>query len=392
MTRLIRFVIFAGFAASFGVQAQEHELEAAGDRLLEAGAAGFAMATINADGISWSGARGFADLSGQKPMTIETIMNVASISKTVTGTSLMMLVERGKLDLDRDVNEYLPFTVRHPGHPEQPITTRQLLTHSSAIRDREAIYFSETAYYPGKDNPISLGDFVQAYLSADGRFYDQENFAEYPPGTQSQYSNVAYGLAGYLVEVISGKPLNRFSADNIFTPMGMKSTGWMLSEVDPAQHAFLYEWKEGEQVSVEWYGLATWPDGGMRTSVHDLSRFFAAMIGGGEFHGTRILQEATVKAMFQPQFVDGQVLEAVADDEGHRQGITWAYRTTGDGQTVVGHSGGDPGVTTHAYFFPDSGVGAILLVNTSSESEDFGLAVRDMIRALLKKAREESGQ
>ena len=81
-------------------------------------------------------------------------------------SSLMMLVEQGKLDLDRDVNEYLPFTVSHPVYPESPITTRQLLTHSSAIIDRDAI----------------------------------------PPGTARQYCNVGYRLAGYLVEVLSGKP------------------------------------------------------------------------------------------------------------------------------------------------------------------------------------------
>jgi len=383
MNQLIRCVLCAGLAASFVVQADQAELDATADRLLAAGAVGFSMATINANGVSWSGARGFADRSGRKPMTVDTIMNVASISKTVTGTSLMMLVEQGKLDLDRDVNDYLPFTVRHPAHPEIPITTRQLLTHTSAISDRDAIYSSETVYFPGADNPVSLGDFVQAYLVVDGKYYDLANFAGYPPGTQNQYSNVAYGLAGYLVEAISGRPLNRFSAEEIFQPLGMESTGWMLQEIDPSKHALLYEWKEGEQVSVEWYGLATWPDGGMRTSVHDLSRFFAAMIGGGQFLGTRILQENTVRAMFQPQFVTGQVLEAVSEGENHQQAITWAYRTTGDEQTVVGHSGGDPGVTTHAYFFPDAGVGAILLLNTSSDVEEFNLAVRDMIRALL---------
>jgi CubicO group peptidase (beta-lactamase class C family) len=95
------------------------------------------------------------------------------------------------------------------------------------------------------------------------------------------------------------------------------------------------------------------------------------------------MQKATVKAMFQPQFATGQVLEVVEDGENEQQAITWAYRTSQSGKTVVGHSGGDPGVATHAYFYPDSGTGAILLVNTSSDSEAFGLAIRDLIRSLL---------
>lgn len=386
MNRLIRWAVLTGLLFSPGLDAGSPELETAGDNLLAAGAAGFSMAIIDGDGVQWSAARGHANLSRQQPMTVDTVMNIASISKTVTGTSLMMLVERGELELDRDVNEYLPFTVSHPGHPGVPVTTRQLLTHTSSIQDRDAVYNSETVYHPGADNPISLGDFVRAYLSPSGRFYDPENFASYSPGTQRQYSNVAYGLAGYLVEVISGKPLNRFSAENIFQPLGMSSSGWFLSEINTTDHALLYEWSSGERVPVAWYGLATWPDGGMRTSVSDLGRFFAAMIGGGLFRGRRILEEETVKEMFQPQFASGQVLDTVEDGEGLQQAITWAYRTIAGEATVVGHSGGDPGVTTHAYFFPDAGVGAILLVNSSSDSENFGLAVRDMIRALLKTA------
>lgn len=387
MFRLIRFVVIAAFLAVPSLRASDSAVESAADKLISAGAAGFAMAIIDRDGARWSEVRGFADVAEQKPMTTDTIMNIASISKTVTGTSLMMLVEQGKLDLDRDVNDYLPFTVRHPAHPEVAITTRQLLTHSSAIQDRKAIYSSETVYFRGADNPISLGDFVQAYLTIDGRFYDPSNFAEYPPGTKKDYSNVAYGLAGYLVESISGQPLNRFSAENIFRPLGMHSTGWMLSEIDQGQHAMLYEWVGDERTTFGMYGLATWPDGGLRTNVSDLGRFFGVIIGGGQFQGTRILKETTVKTMLSPQFATGQVLEVVEDGENQQQAITWVYRTLSDGSTVAGHSGGDPGVSTHAYYFPETGTGAILLVNTSSDSENLGLAVRDMIRALLIEAR-----
>jgi CubicO group peptidase (beta-lactamase class C family) len=382
-------MFIAGLFGSLSLQAKNSDVETAAQALLAAGAAGFSMALIDENGINWSESRGYADLARQRPMSIDTLMNIASISKTVTGTSLMMLVEQGKLDLDRDVNEYLPFKVIHPDHPDAPITARQLLTHSSSIVDRDEVYFSETVYFPGADNPISLGEFVQAYLSPAGRYHDPGNFAAHPPGTQRKYSNVAYGLAGYLVEVLSGEPLNRFSANKIFKPLGMTATGWMLGEIDTSQHALLYEWGEEGSDPVTWYGLATWPDGGLRTSVRDLSRFFAATIGGGELHGARILQEETVKAMFQPQFAAGQVLEAVEEGEDERQAITWVYRTGQNGKTVAGHSGGDPGVAAHAYFYPDTGAGAILLVNTSSESEAFGLAVRDMIRALLKASIEE---
>ena len=366
------------------------KIDSASTQLLAAGAVGFSMALMDGDGITWSASHGFADLETKRPMSVDTIMNVASISKTVTGTSLMMLVEQGKLDLDRDVNDYLPFEVRNPNHLSVAVTARQLLTHSSAIVDRYELYGSEIVYFPGSDNPISLGEFVQEYLSPTGRYFKPENFATYPPGSTKQYSNIGYGLAAYLVELLSGDPLNRFSANRIFKPLGMDSTGWMLTEIDTDQHSKLYKWGEEGNTLIEWYGLATWPDGGMRTSVQDLSRFFAAMINGGTLDDERFISGETVEAMFRPQFVTGQVLGGVADAENHQQAITWSYRTGEKGLTVVGHSGGDPGVRTHAYFYQETGRGAILLVNTSSDSDTFSQAVTDMIQTLLGAATEES--
>ena len=359
------------------MQAHAIDVEAEARQLLAAGAAGFSMALIDKNGIYWSESHGFADIDAERPMSIDSVMNVASISKTVTGTSLMLLVEQGKLDLDRDVNDYLPFKVENPHFPGTSISTRQLLTHTSSIVDRGELYFSETVYFPGTDNPISLGNFVQKYASPSGEYFDPENFAPYPPGGERRYSNVAYGLAGYLVEVLSGQPLNEFSAERIFEPLGMQTTGWMLAEVDTHNHAALYEWGENGHALVEWYGLATWPDGGMRTSVRDLSHFFAAMINGGEFEETRIVDGHTLEVMFQPQ---------VAEENGYRQAISWIYVDDMAGDTVVGHSGGDPGVNTHAYFYPATGRGVILLINTSSDVDSFNDAVTALRRALLDAA------
>ena len=96
--------------------------------------AGVALLTValgfEGVGSVWADARGYADLGQQREMTTATLMNIASISKTVTASSLMLLVERGQLELDRDVNAYLPFEVRHPEFPGIAITMRQLLTHT----------------------------------------------------------------------------------------------------------------------------------------------------------------------------------------------------------------------------------------------------------------------
>lgn len=373
---------------AFPVHSDSGDIERAAGQLLDAGAAGLSMALIEGNGMTWSASRGYADIATGRPMSIDTIMNIASISKTVTAASLMLLVERGKLDLDKDINVYLPFSVVNPQHPRETITTRHLLTHSSAIIDREDLYFSETSYHTGGDNPLPLGQFLQAYLLPGGEYYKAGNFADYPPGGERKYSNIGFGLAGYLVEILSGLALDQFSAQHIFRPLGMDSTGWMLIDIDRRRHAKLYEWKGKERAPVEWYGLATWPDGGLRTSARDLARFFAAMIGGGQIQGARILEKDTVDAMFTPQFAPGRILAGLNESENHRQALAWSYRRLESGKSVLGHGGGDPGVATDAQFFPGPGVGAILLVNTSSETEKFRQAFEELMNMLLNAALE----
>jgi CubicO group peptidase (beta-lactamase class C family) len=359
------------------------EIDDAAQGLLDAGAAGLSMAMVDSTGITWSQSRGFADVEQSKPMSIDTVMNIASISKTFTSASLMLLVAQGRLDLDRDVNDYLPFTLVNPRHPEAVVTTRQLLTHTSAIIDREEIYYSDFSYHPGGDNPVALGDFLESYLSAEGVHHEADNFAPYPPSTQAKYSNIGFGLAGFLVGLLSGTPLNAFSAEHLFEPLGMESSGWMLGEIDTTRHAKLYEWDGQKRISLDWYGLVTWPDGGLRTSVRDLSQFYAAMIAKGKHRGERIMSQATYDAMMRPQFGAGQELEAVQEEEGRQQALAWSYRTTRSGQTLLGHSGSDPGVTTHAWFNPQTGTGAILLINTSSDGVDFKQAALRLIRSLI---------
>jgi len=295
---LIISALAMGLYAPSTLQAGADEIDKAAQKLLDAGAAGVSMALIDGSGMTWSEARGYADIAAQVPMSIDTVLNIASISKTVTATSLMLLVEQGKLDLDRDINSYLTFTVVNEQYPDEIMTTRQLLTHTSATIDRSALYFSETSYHPGGDNPLSLGEFLQAYLSPNGEYYEAGNFATYRPGKNFQYSN----------------------------------------------------------------------------------------IGGGQFQETRILAKKTVETMFTLQFAPGQVLAAVEEDENHQQALAWSYHSVKAGKMVLGHGGGDPGVTTDAQFFPGAGVGAILLVNTSSERDDFRQAFENLMGILLDTA------
>jgi CubicO group peptidase (beta-lactamase class C family) len=159
------------------------------------------------------------------------VQNIGSISKSLIATAVMQLWKKGKFQLDDDVNEFLPFNVRNAFHPDTPITFRLLLTHRSGIADSPAYRSS----YACGDPSIPLEKWLKEYLAPGGRYYQKKaNFHTWKPGKENHYSNMGFGLLGYLVERVSGESLPQYTRENIIKPLGMKKTGWLLSEIDVA--------------------------------------------------------------------------------------------------------------------------------------------------------------
>ena len=368
---------------SFAAFSEKLDIEMASKELMATGIAGFSAAILDKNRLIWSKGYGYADVKNKIPMSQHTIQNIASISKTVTGAAAMHLVEKGKLDLDENINTYLPFTVSHPEFPKTAITTRQLLTHTAGIIDRNSVYSGDVGYHYGGDNPIKLGEFLADYFTPKKKFYSVDNFATYAPGTKRKYSNIAYGLIAYIVESTSNMPFNDFTKKHIFSPLGMKSTGWMLSDINQNSHARLYNFNKNELSEVEWYGLVTYPDGGLRTSIFDFSKFIIAMINEGSYNGIQILKPKTVQAIFAPQFSEGSALSKVKDKNNSKQAITWNVRQRKSGGKLIGHTGGDPGVRTYAYFDPKTSKGVLLFLNTASREEAINKAVSNYVQSLL---------
>src|SRR5262245_7810947 len=128
----------------------------------------------------WSKGYGHRDYLRTQPFTTTTPMSIASITKTFTGVAMMRLVAEGKLDLDADVNRYLPFRVRNPRFPDTPVTLRMIATHTSSITDRWEVY--RTTYNFGSDVAESLTDFITSYFAPDGRRYSADNYTTVAPG------------------------------------------------------------------------------------------------------------------------------------------------------------------------------------------------------------------
>jgi len=335
-----------------------------GTHMADGGLVGVGAAVIIDRRVVWSKGYGHADRQRGTPFTPDTVMNIASISKTITGVAMMQAVQAGKLSLDEDINTYLPFKVVNPHVPEARITLRHLATHTSGISDRWAVY--QRLYHWGGDAPEGLGGVLHGYLVPGGKDYAPDNFVPHRPGTYREYSNIGAGLVGYIVERATGEPLDTYTRRTIFAPLRMHHSGWRLSDLPPGVQSTLYVGQGGFSVPIPPYGLATYPDGGVRTSVADLSRFFIALLGDGQVDGARILSPASVAEMRRFQYTPGNIPENVIPAE-KNSGLFWATKFNGE---FVGHSGSDPGVQTDMLASPAGDVAVVLFTNTSLDERD----------------------
>jgi CubicO group peptidase (beta-lactamase class C family) len=312
----------------------------------------------------WSKGYGYRDYSRVHPFTPTTPMSIASITKTFTGAAMMRLVAEGTLDLDADLNRYLPFRVRNPRFPDVPITLRMVATHTSSIKDRREIY--QAAYHWGGDAPVSLAEFVTSYFAPEGSRYSDDNYTRVAPGTAREYSNIGAALVGFIIERLTGERMDSYTRRHLFTPLGMRSTGWFLRDFPTEALSTQFVEQGGWAIPLPPYGLPTYPDGGVRTTVRDLSRFFQALLNHGEHAGERILPAAQADEMTRFQFNGPVFPKGYGPGEGN-SGLFWRTRRNGE---LIGHGGSDPGVQTAMLATIDRRVAVVLFSNTSGALAD----------------------
>lgn len=359
------------------------------------GISGYSATLIKGDRLLWSYAYGQANREKNIAMTPDHIQNIGSVSKTVTATAIMQLWEAGHFQLDDDINAHLPFSIRNPQFPDEPITFRQLLTHRSSINDGPAY---EASYACG-DPAVSLEDWITGYFMPDGPYYDEGNFHVWKPGTVDPppepraYTNVGFGVLGYLVEQITGQSFSAYCKEHIFAPLGMERTGWHISEIDVANHSTVYSTLGADPQPPEdgsldsmlpaegftaadlvpngfvphcLYSFYNYPDGLVRTSAHDLSRFLRAYANGGDFNDHQLLKAETIDMMLS--------------EDHFGRGLCFDTYTFGTDDTFWGHDGGDPGVATIMCFRKRDQLGLIMFFN----QDDFGEGIGEVIRRLLR--------
>jgi len=314
---------------------------------------GYAVALVNADSIITQQSYGYANIEAQIPYTINTTQAIGSVSKTVIGIALMKAVELGFVNLDEDINDLLPFKVHNPHCTNEIITLRQLATHTSSIRDRKLVYYFK-AYQKGDTCNIALADFLRDYFTPKRKFYSHRNFNSYKPGEAYEYSNIAAALAAYIIEYNSKMSYSLFTTQYIFKPLKMNSTFWNYSKNTDSLRATPYN---KHNKSIKPYSLITYPDGGLKTNMNDLSRYLQELIRAYNGNST-LLKPTSWQQIFTPQFKSDS-LPLNMDQNEENQGLFLAYRHN----HLIGHTGSDPGVCTFMFFDYQRGIGKIFMAN-----------------------------
>lgn len=310
------------------------------------------------DAILYENYSGKSNIEKNIPLQADHLFLLASVSKVVTATALLQLHEDGLFSLDDNINNYLPFNVNHPNHTT-PITFRMLLTHTSGIADGSAL---DDQYYYGKDSPVTLRYFLENYLVRGGEFYDaSDNFYNFEPGTQHEYSNEGNALIGLLVEQISGIDFNTYCKQHIFTPLGMNNTHWRLDEITQTI-VQPYNYSRRQYEEIQHYTFTDYPNGGLRSTAKDMFTFLSAFTQNGKANNHQLLESQTVNSMITPQIPR-------LDDE-----VGLHLFLMNPANNLWGHDGGEEGVATIMAFNPNTKVGAIILANQGDADLDDLLA------------------
>ncbi|WP_444914987.1 serine hydrolase domain-containing protein [Microbulbifer sp. TRSA007] len=361
----------------------------------EAAIPGIAVARIKEGELALQQVYGMADIETGKPVTQDTLFNIASISKPIMGVTLLQLVDDGKLALDEDINSYLPFKVDNPHIEGEKITLRHLASHSAAIKD----YFDYATYTENRDPSISLEQHLRSLLVKGESLYGSgDYYLTNNPGEHRQYSNLSAGLAGLLVESVTGQSLANYSRDTLFHSLDMETANWRLNGVDLSSIAVPYKVEqcvpyiglcvdsEAEKMNYligrfidppfeykqfhpyAHSGNPQYPDGGVRVSIADLSNFLLALLNNRDKAGAQILSDVMYQEMFRLQLP-----LSVSDS----QRFFWRDRNG-----LTGHMGTDLGVFVAMYFEPESKDGFIILMNRDMDIKSANAMKRIAIRLM----------
>ena len=308
------------------------------------GLPGIAVGVVSDQELVWSKGFGFADLKAKLPMTPATKFRMASNSKLFTAIAIMQLREEGKLGLDDPVVKYLPwFKARPAGDDDGPITLEQLLSHSSGLQ-REAGDHWSSFEFPTRDELQRL-------------YSDRQ--AAFAPSVRWKYSNLAYAIAGLVVEKVSGEKWADYVEHNIFKPLQMNDSS-VDKKVSGLAVPYGRRMPDGTRevlpfVDAKGMAAAT----GVTSDVEDMAKFLSAQFRRGARGGAQVVSGGSWREMLR--------VRSVEENWSSGTGLGFDVKRVKD-KTYIGHGGGYPGNTTQTLIQLDDKVGVIVLTNTNDSN------------------------
>jgi len=298
-----------------------------------------AVAVARDGEILWEEGFGWADRENRTPATEHTMYSLASISKPITATGLMVLKERGKIDLDKPINDYLgEAKLRVWIGNIADATVRRVANHSSGLPVHYQFFYEDELY-----RPPSMDETILRYGNIVA-----------PPGEGYEYSNFGYGVLGYVISRTSGKSYADFMREEVFLPLGMTRASVNIGPGLEKHHAIRYG---PDGLPIPFYDFDHPAASAVYSSAHDLVRF-------GMFHLKAHLPDQ--KAILSDQAIDEMQKPTITYGNNQGYGIGWAISWRRSGHVVVSHTGGMGGVTTVLNLFPSERIAIVALTNSRS--------------------------
>ncbi|HKF51321.1 MAG TPA: serine hydrolase [Candidatus Acidoferrales bacterium] len=324
---------------------------------------GFSIALVDNQQIVWAQGFGYADPDKKIPATANTVYRIGSVSKLFTDIGVMQLVERGQLDLDAPIQEYLPdFHPQNPFHTD--ITLRQLMSHRAGLlREPPAgNYFDPSE--------LSLAAMVHSL---------NDTTLVYPPETHTKYSNAGVAVVGYVLEKHSGEPFATYLQHAVLRPMGLRDSAFRPEPQLIANLAKAYMWShDGKLFQAPTFELGMAPAGCMYSTVLDLGKFLSVLFDGGKGADGQVLKRETLERMWTPQFAK----------PGQSSPYGLGFRLAQlDGHREVEHAGAIYGFATQLSGLPDDKLG-VVAVTTMDSANAVTNHVADVALRLMLAAKE----
>jgi CubicO group peptidase (beta-lactamase class C family)/D-alanyl-D-alanine dipeptidase len=311
------------------------------------------IAIIDDQQIVWAEGFGMADPKNKIPATADTVYRIGSVSKLFTDIAIMRLVERGELNLDAPVTDYLPDF--HPKNPfGTPITLRQLMSHRSGLL---------------REPPV--GNYFETSQPALAATVQSLNDTElvFAPNTHTKYSNAAIAVVGYLLEARSHEPFAQYLKSSVLDPMGLRNSSFEPNQAIITNLAKAEMWTyDGLKFEAPTFQLGMAPAGSMYSTVNDLGHFVTVLLAQDKTENSALIQPVTLEQMWSPQF---------PNSGGRVFGLGFQVRSL-DGHRLVGHGGAIYGFATTVDLLPEDKVGVVIV------------ATKDAVNPVTERIGEES--